>query len=48
MNSTELSNFILSEKKEKVNMNFDWNILDKAKAYMLSLTEQYHIFSNKC
>ena len=32
-NSTELSNFIWGKKKEEVNVNLDWNILDKAKPY---------------
>ena len=53
--STELSNFIWSEKKEKINFDLDWGILDKAKPYpraskkcMLCLTEKYHIiFSTK-
>ena len=54
-NSTELSNFIWIKKKEKIKVNLDWSILDKAKPYpsaskrcMLCLTEKYHIiFSAK-
>ena len=58
-NSAELSNFIWGEKKEKVNVDLDWIILDKATSYspaskkcMLCLTEKYHykyhyIFSTK-
>ena len=54
-NSTELSNFIWGKKKEKINVDLDWSILDKAKPYspaskkcMLCLTEKYHIiFSTK-
>ena len=29
-NSTELSNFIWGKKKEKINVDLDWSILDKA------------------
>ena len=55
INSTELSNFIWGKKKEKINADLDWSILDKAKPYspaskkcMLCLTEKYHItFSTK-
>ena len=50
-NSTELSNFIWGNKKQKNNVDLDWSILDKAKPYpstskkcMLCLTEKYHIF----
>ena len=54
-NSTELSNFIWGKKKEKMNVDLDWSILDKVKAYspaskkcMLCLTEKYQIiFSTK-
>ena len=54
-NSTELSNFIWGKRKEKINVDLDWIILDKAKPYppaskkcMLCLTEKYHIiFSTK-
>ena len=43
------------KKKEKINVDLDWSILDKAKPYspaskkcMLYLTEKYHIiFSTK-
>ena len=49
-NSTELSNLIWGKKKEKINVNLDWSILDKAKPYppaskecMLYLTERYPI-----
>ena len=49
-NSAELSNFIWGKKKEKVNVNFDRSILDKAKPYstaskkcIFCLTEKYHI-----
>ena len=53
--STELSNFIWGEKKEKINVDLDWSILDKAKPCspaskkcMLCLSEKYHIiFSTK-
>ena len=34
-NSTELSSFIWGKKKEKVNVNLDWSILDKAKLILL-------------
>ena len=51
-------NFLISfggKKKEKINVDLDWSILDKAKPYspaskkcMLCLTEKYHIiFSTK-
>ena len=51
-NSAELPNFICGKKKEKINVDFDWNILDKAKpgskTRMFCLTEKYHIiFSTK-
>ena len=54
-NSTELSNFIWGKKKEKINVDLDWSILDKAKPYspaskkcMSCLTEKYLIiFSTK-
>ena len=52
-NTTELSNFIWSKKKEKINVDLDWSILDKAKPYCpaskkLCLTEKYPIiFSTK-
>ena len=49
-NSTELFNFIRGKKKEKIKVDLDWSILDKAKPYspaskrcMLCLTEKYHI-----
>ena len=49
-NSTELSNFIWSKEKKKINVDLDWSFLDKAKPYsppskkyMLCLTEKYHI-----
>ena len=49
-NSTELSNFIWGKKKEKINVDLDWSILDKAKSYspasgkcMLCLKEKYYI-----
>ena len=49
-NSTELSIFIWGKKKEKVNVDLDWSILDKAKPYsptskkcMLCFTEKYHV-----
>ena len=32
-NSTELSNFIWGKKKEKINVDLDWSILDKAISY---------------
>ena len=32
-NSAELSSFIWGKKKEKINMDLDWSILDKAKLY---------------
>ena len=32
-NSTELSKFIWGKKKEKINMDLDWSILDKPKPY---------------
>ena len=49
------SNFIWDKKKEKINVDLDWSILDKAKPYcpaskkcMLCLTEKYPIiFSTK-
>ena len=45
----------MGKKKEKINVDLDWSILDKAKPYssaskkcMLCLTEKYHIiFSTK-
>lgn len=50
MNSTKLPNFISARKKEKVNANHDWSILDKGKQYssaaekcMLCFTEKYQI-----
>ena len=54
-NPTEPSNLIWGKKKEKVNVNLDWSILDKAKPYspaskkcMLCITEKYYIiFSTK-
>ena len=53
-NSAELSNFIWGKKKEKVNVNLEWTILDLAKPSpaskkcMLCLTEKYPIiFSTK-
>ena len=54
-NSTELSNFVWGKKKEKINVDLDWSILDEAKPYspaskkcMLCLTAKYHtIFSTK-
>ena len=49
-NSTELSNFIAGKKKEKINVDLDWSITDKAKPYspaskkcMSCPTEKYHI-----
>ena len=49
-NSTELYNFIWGKKKEKVNVDLNWGILDKAKPYspaskkcMLCLREKYRI-----
>ena len=53
-NSTELSNFIWGKKKEKINVDLDWGILDKAKPYspaskkcMLSYREISHHFLYK-
>ena len=53
-NSTELSNFIWGKMKDTINVDLDWNILDKAKPYspaskkcMLCLTEKYHIIFSK-
>ena len=54
-NATEISNFFWDKKKEKIDVELEWSILDKAKPYspeskkcMLCLTEKYHIiFSNK-
>ena len=53
-NSTELSKFIWSKKKEKINMDLDWSILDKAKPSspaskkcMLCLTGKYHVISSR-
>ena len=55
-NSTELLTiFLWGKKKEKINVVFDWSILDKGKPYspaskkcMLCFTEKYHIvFSAK-
>ena len=49
-NSTILSNYIWGKKKEKINVDLDLTILDKAKPYSpafkkctLCLTEKYHI-----
>ena len=36
-NSTELFNFIWCKKEEKINVDLDWNILDKAKPYSPAL-----------
>ena len=51
-NSTELSNFIWGKKKEKINVDLDWSILEKAKPYSSAskntcyvLQEEYHIIS---
>ena len=53
-NSTELSNFIWGKKKEKINVELDWSILDKGKPYspaskkcMLSYREISHHFLYK-
>ena len=54
-NLAELYNFILGKKKEKINVDLEWSILDKAKPYsptsakcLLCLAEKYHIiFSTK-
>ena len=54
-NPTELSNFISGRKKEKINVDLDSSVLDKAKSYslaskkcMLCPAEKYHtIFSAK-
>ena len=53
-NSTELSNFIWGKKKEQINVDLDWSILDKAKPYspaskkrMLSYREISHHFLYK-
>ena len=35
-NSTELSNFISGRKKEKINVDLDSSVLDKAKSYSLA------------
>ena len=44
----------MGKKKEKINVDLDWSILDKAKPYspsskksMLRLTEKYHIIFSK-
>ena len=48
--STELSNFIWGKKKKKIDVDFDWSILENAKPYslaskkyMLCLREKFHI-----
>ena len=48
----ELSIFISGKKKDKINVDLDWSILDKAKFYslaskkwMLRFTGKYHIES---
>ena len=54
-NTTKVFNFKWGKKKEEINVNLDWSILDKVKPYspaskkcMLRLTEKYHIiFSSK-
>ena len=51
-NSAELSNFIWGKKKEKINVDLDWSILDKVKPYSpaskkMHLTETYHIIFSK-
>ena len=51
-NSTELPNFICGKKKEKINMDFDRSILDKAKTWfeklhVLSFREIPHHFLHK-
>ena len=42
-NSTELSNFIWGNKKEKINVDLDWSILDKAKPYFPASKNACHI-----
>ena len=42
-NSTELSNFIWGKKKEKINVDLDWSILDKAKPYFPASKNACHI-----
>ena len=49
-NLAELSIFKSGKKKDKINVDLDWSILDKAKSYslaskkwMLRLTGKYHI-----
>ena len=44
-NSTKLSNFIGSKKKENINVNLDWSILDTAKPYSLASKEKMHLMS---
>ena len=42
-NSTELSNFIWGKKKEKINVDLDWSILDKAKPYSPASKNAYYV-----
>ena len=42
-NSTELSNFIRSKKAEKINVDLDWNMLDKAKPYSPALKNMCNV-----
>ena len=43
-NSTELCNFIWGKKKEKINVDLDWSILDKAKPYSPA-SKKMHVMS---
>ena len=43
-NSTELSSFIWGKKKEKINVDLDWSILDKAKPYSPA-SKKMHVMS---
>ena len=46
-NSTELSNFIWGKKKEEINVDLDWSILDKAKPYLENkkMLQKMHVMS---
>ena len=46
-NWTELSNFIWGKKKEEINVDLDWSILDKAKPYLENkkMLQKMHVMS---
>ena len=46
-NSTELSNFIWGKKKQEINVDLDWSILDKVKPYLENkkMLQKMHVMS---